>query len=517
VLPLGPADAFILSHIDGKNSEADISAATGLDADLVRGAISRLLELGAVHLVEAQAETRPGRPRMESFGQIVFGPSAVQEQVVKRDHPGATLYDPRELDEETDLEPALKREILHFFYQLDSLSHYELLGLDMSADKRAIRARFHEFIKVFHPDRYYGKKLGSFKVKLDRVFQRASEAHEILTRPEARTEYDAYLRAERGIQDLSRALRDEAAHRSELERVRAKIEAEASVEAAPPPKFPSEAPTLPQQLPQPLPRMQSSPSLRPGPTTSIPSAPPISSGPRIAIAPADPESRRRALARKLGMSTPPPPEQRRTSIPAPAATGGPTAFERAADDLKRRYERRMLDARKRQIGEYSQRADLALSERNFVEAVNALRIAVSLAPDDPALRQRLSELENEANRELADRYLEQAVYEEREQHWAEAARSYARAIAGKPTAKMHERLAACLLAAQGDKKLALEHARKAVLGAPNEVRNRVTLARAYHAAGMRESSIGELERASALAPADDTIKEQLRRARRGEF
>ena len=66
-------------------------------------------------------------------------------------------------------------------------------------------------------------------------------------------------------------------------------------------------------------------------------------------------------------------------------------------------------------------------------------------------------------------------------------------------------------------KQAVEHARKAVLGAPNEAKYRQTLARAYAAANMKESAIGELERASALAPSDDTIKEQIRRARRGEF
>jgi tetratricopeptide (TPR) repeat protein len=509
-LPIGPTDAFILSRIDGNTSEADIASATGLDTEQVRGAISRLLDLGAVDLVEAEMDRRSVRAPMASSGQFALG-TAVEEQVLRRDHPGATLYDPSELEEETDLDPSFKREILQLFYQLDALSHYELLGVELFADKRAIRSRFHEFIKIFHPDRYYGKKLGSFKVKLDRVFQRASEAHEILTRAEARAEYDAYLTAEHRIQDLARALRDEKAHQSELERVRARIEAEASVEAAKS-SFSSEAPTQPVQRP----RMESAHSLRPEPAASS-STPPVSAAnPRISISPVDPEARRKALARKLGFSSPPPSEQRATSIP-PTPTVGPSAFERAADDLRRRYERRMLDARRRQILEYTDRANEAFRERNFVDAVNALRIAVSLAPEDPGLRQRLADLEAEANRELADRYLEQARYEEREQHWAEAARSYARVISGKPTPQAHERLAACLLAAQGDKRSALEHARKAVLGAPNEVKNRITLARAYQAAGMKESSIGELERASALAPTDDTIKEQLRRARRGEF
>jgi tetratricopeptide (TPR) repeat protein len=207
------------------------------------------------------------------------------------------------------------------------------------------------------------------------------------------------------------------------------------------------------------------------------------------------------------------------SSPVPPAQEGstPSAHERAAGDLKRRYEQRMLDARRRQVHEYLSRAETSMSDAKVVEAVNALRIAVSLAPDDPLLRRRLEDLQAEANKQLADRYIEQAQYEERERRWADAARSYSRAIAGKPSATLHERLAHCLLASQGEVKPAVEHARKAVLLAPNDAHIRTTLARAYLAAGMRESGIGEFERAAALAPTDDTIKDCLRRARRGEI
>jgi tetratricopeptide (TPR) repeat protein len=232
----------------------------------------------------------------------------------------------------------------------------------------------------------------------------------------------------------------------------------------------------------------------------------------------DPDSRRRALARKLGLSAPPPPpiEPPRPS-PLPTPQEAAASHERAAHDLKRRYEQRMLDARRQQVDEYVSRANVALGKRQLVDAVNALRIAVSLAPNDAGLNQRLEDLQTEASKELAGRYLEQAQYEEREHHWPEAVRSYARALAGNSSPLLHERLAFCLLSAQGDMKQAVEHARKAVLGAPNEAKYRQTLARAYAAANMKESALGELERASALAPSDDTIKEQIRRARRGEF
>jgi curved DNA-binding protein CbpA len=522
-LPIGPADAFVLSRVDGASSEAEIAAATGLDLSAVQVTIARLTELGAICVAEKAEEPRRARERMSSAELLELGAAAVEASVLRSEqqHPGASLYDPRELDEPVALELERKRLILDMYYRLDRLDHYALLGIERRAERRAIRARYHEIINVFHPDRYYGKQLGSFKAKLERIFQRVTEAHEVLARSEARADYDTYLNAGQSTRALEQQLHDEEAYARELEAVRLRIEAEARQLAANTPPAPSPASALaPAPAPaSPLPSPR--PSINPVPITSmLPSQPSSSMPPSDAFrgfTKTDPESRRRALARKLGLSAPPPAIEQRLSAPPPTPQESTAAHERAAHDLKRRYEQRAVDARRRQIDEYVARADAAQASHQLVEAVNALRIAVSLVPNDASLRQRLGDLQLEASKELAGRYLEQAQYEEREQHWPEAARSYARVVAGAPSPKLHERLAFCLLSAQGDVKQAVEHARKAVLGAPNDAKYRQTLARAYAAANMRESAVGELERASALAPSDDTLKEQLRRARRGEF
>ena len=162
----------------------------------------------------------------------------------------------------------------------------------------------------------------------------------------------------------------------------------------------------------------------------------------------------------------------------------------------------MADAKRRQAADYEARAREALAAGQLVDAVNAMRIAASLVPDQLSLKQSLLELEARAARELAGRYEEQARYEEREKRWADAARSYARALAGRPSPELSERAAACLLNAELDVRRAIEHGRNAVLGTPNDPKFRMTLARAYLAAKMRESALGELQRASALAPGD---------------
>lgn len=516
-LPIGPAEAFVLSRVDGASTEAEIAAATGLDVSAVQQTIARLSELGAVHVTEKPEDAkRPYREPMSSSGQFAVGVGGgpVEEWVVHiEQHPGASLYDPRELEEPVALELDRKRLILEMYYRLDRLDHYELLGVERRAERRAIRTRYHEIINVFHPDRYYGKQLGSFKAKLERIFQRVTEAHEVLARSEARADYDTYLNAGQSTRALEKQLHDEEAYARELEAVRLRIEAEARQQAA---NTPAPNPTPPGPITTPSPPRSSNPAPTPSilPSQPSPSMPPSDA---FRFAKSDPESRRRALARKLGLSAPPPAIEARPSPPPPTPQESAAAHERAAHDLKRRYEQRSVDARRRQVDEYLARADAALGNRQLVDAVNALRIAASLAPQDAILRQRLDDLQVEASRELAGRYLEQAEYEEREHHWPEAARSYARVVAGAPSPKLHERLAYCLLAAQGDVKQAVEHARKAVLATPNDAKYRQTLARAYAAANMKESAVGELERASALAPSDDTLKEQLRRARRGEF
>ena len=52
--------------------------------------------------------------------------------------------------------------------------------------------------------------------------------------------------------------------------------------------------------------------------------------------------------------------------------------------------------------------------------------------------------------------------------------------------------------------------------APNDVAYRITLARVYGRAGMEKSALGELERARTLDPSDDTIKDWIKRVKRGE-
>ena len=73
------------------------------------------------------------------------------------------------------------------------VDHYGLLEVDRDADRKTIKRAYFRLAATFHPDRFFGKKLGSVRESLERIFHRLTEAHDTLTNPSLRTAYDATL------------------------------------------------------------------------------------------------------------------------------------------------------------------------------------------------------------------------------------------------------------------------------------------------------------------------------------
>jgi curved DNA-binding protein CbpA len=85
------------------------------------------------------------------------------------------------LDEKVDIEEERKKEILALEAKLSTNNHYDFLGIPSGAPTEQVTAQFRELSKKFHPDRYFGKQLGSYKNKLERIFKRLVDAHTVLT------------------------------------------------------------------------------------------------------------------------------------------------------------------------------------------------------------------------------------------------------------------------------------------------------------------------------------------------
>jgi tetratricopeptide (TPR) repeat protein len=95
------------------------------------------------------------------------------------------------LAEAVDLPLDRKREILAREAAVGE-DHFAVLGLKPGATTKEVSAAYHEASRVFHPDRYFGKQLGSYQARLERVFRRLAEAHATLTDDVKR---DAYFKA----------------------------------------------------------------------------------------------------------------------------------------------------------------------------------------------------------------------------------------------------------------------------------------------------------------------------------
>ncbi|MCA9647997.1 MAG: DnaJ domain-containing protein [Myxococcales bacterium] len=371
-----------------------------------------------------------------------------------------------------------KRQILDTFYRLDSSDYYQLLGVERHAEKKEIKGAYYGVVSLFHPDKYFGKQLGSFKPKLERIFQTLTEAHDTLTRKATRQEYDAYLTSQERTRALDNMMTDDRRRAREVNEVKRLIEQQARV----------------------LERASARP---PAPNRGSSPPPPRKSEPP------DDAARRKQVARKLRSSVPP---GAISSKPPPRGGG---VQEIVGDDLRRRYEDRLSQARDSQIDHYRRAAETALEAKDPVSAANALRIAVGLAPDDADLAAHFEDVQAQANAALAESYIEQAQYEERNGHFAEAALSYEKAARGRPGGfRLLERAAHCLIEANVNARKAVELARKAVELNNERVDLRVTLARALLAADMKQSALAEIERALQIDSNDETAQDWLKRLKR---
>lgn len=104
-------------------------------------------------------------------------------------------------EETIELDEGRRSEILALEAKLDSTNLFEIFGLQPGASPDEVRAAFHGLTRKFHPDRFYGKKLGSFGPKIDRIFRRLVEVNQILTDGPRR---EAYLASHPVVRAVAR-------------------------------------------------------------------------------------------------------------------------------------------------------------------------------------------------------------------------------------------------------------------------------------------------------------------------
>jgi hypothetical protein len=163
------AEAEARAEADAKAADA-AAAAQALEAALVQAE------------AEARAEEDAERERAEAEVRAFEQPPAAEEEL--------------------DLPPERRQRIDNLYFALDLLDHYEVLGIGRDADRKEVRAAYFGLSKVFHPDTMFRKRLGGYKAKMESIFNRLTEAYEVLGKKRSRHDYDRYLQ----LQDRTRAV-----------------------------------------------------------------------------------------------------------------------------------------------------------------------------------------------------------------------------------------------------------------------------------------------------------------------
>jgi len=381
------------------------------------------------------------------------------------------------LAESVDLDAEMRRRVVLMHRDLGRVDHYQLLGVERTADRKELKRAYFELASKLHPDKYFRKKLGSFKDRMEEIFSRITIAHDTLANKDRRAEYDTYLdeqRRSRSIEDLMADAMAEVKRAEDL----AEQEAREAEQAAPSP------------------------------------VPPAAAGPRAPSVDVAMSARRDALAKRLlgGRSPSSPSSSSRPSRPPVAPAQSLPSTGEAMGALRRRYEERKSMAKATQARGYVAKGQEALAAGDAIAAANAFRVAISLSPEDPELERTAKEAQARAEELLAETYEKQATYEERNGQWTEAARSWARVCRARPNDdNAHERGANAIVKAEGDLHEAARLAQRACSIKPQNALYRVTLANVYLAAGLALNARRELETAAQLAPQDGTIQAMLRR------
>ena len=399
----------------------------------------------------------------------------------------------------SDLPDELARRIDSLHERLPTIDHFTLLGLPRSATRAQVRQAFLNLAPQFHPDKYFGKKLGPYAAKMQRVFAQLSVAHDTLANDERRAEYT------RGLPPpLPPAAPSAAAHSA-------------------PPRAPSS------------PDAYERPPHEPGPSEQglhaqghFGSTPPrVASPSPPGATDAAARARQQAFASRLaGHSS----ARMRTGTPVaafvpnvtpgksfpsgevarhPSNRGMPAVDPKAAvDALKRRYEESVAHARGKQSVGLVQAAEAALAKGDFTEAARHYRAATEHS-SSPNLRAVLVETEAKAKEQQHTAALTRAKESEQKQDYSDAGASWARAFELVPAADAAHRASLCFRRAGVDLRRAAKYGEEAVKIDPHKAAYRVNLALVYADLGLSLRAHGEIERAHAIDPQNAQVKEAL--------
>ncbi len=191
---MSPAEAFLFTRIDGSTNVQTLSQLVGLAVDETIVLLRSLVGKGLVSC-----------PGMDGEGE---------EQDI----------DQEALKEDVELDIDMKKKVLKLHAGIDGMNHYQLLGVPRNADSKQIKQAYFQLSKLYHPDSYFRKRLGSYKQRIEEIFKRLTKAYETLSNQQKRQAYDSTLPPEPTLEKIEEKIQQKIRQRDTARLRREKLE-----------------------------------------------------------------------------------------------------------------------------------------------------------------------------------------------------------------------------------------------------------------------------------------------------
>ena len=97
---------------------------------------------------------------------------------------------------------AERKQIDEVIAALKYHNFYTILGVEENSSTEEIRHGYFSLSKTFHPDIFYGEKLGDYMFKLETVFRSLTRAYDCLSKKVKREKYDVYLAQKKALKGI---------------------------------------------------------------------------------------------------------------------------------------------------------------------------------------------------------------------------------------------------------------------------------------------------------------------------
>jgi hypothetical protein len=200
-ITLTPADAYVLSRIDGTVSAHEVLQLIPLPEEETQRSLFGLLSTGVVEFLPGQPKSRPAeepKPRRRVAAPLPSPPSppatpiSVAKTPDRAPQPIAASGGPVDEPATREVDPR-RKEILEAYAGLETRTHFELLGIATEATEAQVQEAYFRLAKRCHPDAHHDPALSDLREKLEAVFSRLGEAYEVLRSPRIRASYERGL------------------------------------------------------------------------------------------------------------------------------------------------------------------------------------------------------------------------------------------------------------------------------------------------------------------------------------